>query len=91
MYYTHLAVFLFLSLDLDLSVSRLKQEHGEVAMKEKEMNRLTQANHQLQDEIVSLKNMMADYSLCKRELDGYKREVQEKVSQPAMLQDLIHD
>ena len=66
-------------LDLDLSFSRLKQEHGEVAMKDKEVGRLTQLNHQLQDEIMSLKNTLADYTLCKKELEGYKKEIQEKV------------
>jgi len=65
--------------DLDLSFSRLKQEHGEVATKDKEVGRLTQLNHQLQDEVMGLKNTLADYSLCKQELEGYKKEIQEKV------------
>jgi len=65
--------------DLDLSFSRLRQEHGEVTMKDKEVNRLIQTNQQLQEEITSLKGMMTDYSLCKKELEGYKKEVQEKV------------
>ncbi len=48
-------------------------------MKDKEVSRMVQANLQLQEEIASLKSMMTDYSLCKKELEGYKMEVLEKV------------